>query len=136
VKEIWRRPNAASNTAGNLSLHLCGNVRQWIVSGLGGAPDVRVREREFSERGPVPRQVLIARLRSTIRDACRVLRRLSPAALSREYTIQGFRVTGVAAVSNVVAHFSHHTGQIIYLTKLKRGRDLRLTKLPAIASKR
>jgi len=136
VEEIWWRPNAASNSAGNLSLHLCGNVRQWIVSGLGGAPDVRVRGREFSERGPVGRRVLAARLHATIREACRVLQRLSPAALTREYTIQGFRVTGVAAVSDVVAHFSHHTGQIIYLTKLKRGRDLRFTRLPRVAKKK
>ncbi len=135
-KEIWWRPNAASNSAGNLSLHLCGNVRQWILSGLGGARDVRVREREFSERGPIGRQVLVARLRKTIREACRVLQRLSPATLTRAYTIQGFPVMVIAAVSDVVAHFSHHTGQIIYLTKLKHGKDLRFTRLPRVARKK
>jgi len=136
VEEIWWRPNAASNSAGNLSLHLCGNVRQWIVSGLGGVPDVRMRDREFSERGPVGRRVLIARLRKTVGEARRALQRLSPAALTREYTIQGFRVTGISAVSDVVAHFSHHTGQIIYLTKLKRARDLRFNRLPRVLKKK
>ncbi|HKO06039.1 MAG TPA: DUF1572 family protein [Candidatus Acidoferrales bacterium] len=131
-EEIWWRPNAASNSAGNLVLHLSGNVRQWIISGLGGAPDVRIRDREFSERGPLGRRLLLARLRKTVREACRVLRRLSPEALAREYKIQGFRVTGCGAISDVVAHFSHHTGQIIYVTKLKRGRGLRFTKLPRI----
>src|SRR5208282_3052083 len=135
-EQIWWRANAASNSVGNLVLHLTGNVRQWIVSGLGGAPDVRQREREFSERGPLGRRALAARLRSTIGEACRVLRRLSPAALTREYAIQGFRVTGVAAVSDVVAHFSHHTGQIIYLTKMKRGQDLRFTRLPRVPRKK
>src|SRR5262249_25290922 len=61
--EIWWRPNAASNAAGNIVLHLCGNVRQWIISGVGGARDVRERDREFAEQGPIPRQALIARLK-------------------------------------------------------------------------
>jgi hypothetical protein len=52
--EIWWRPNSASNSAGNLVLHLCGNVRQWIISGLGGEEDKRERDREFAERGPIP----------------------------------------------------------------------------------
>ena len=129
-KEIWWRPNAASNSAGNLVLHLCGNIRQWIISGLGGAPDFRVRDREFSERGPVSRRVLIHRLENTVREALRIQRRLTPEALAREYTIQGFHVTGLDAVFHVAEHFSYHTGQIIYITKLKRARNLRFTRLP------
>jgi uncharacterized damage-inducible protein DinB len=135
-KEIWWRPNAASNSAGNLVLHLCGNVRQWIVSGLGGAPDLRVRDREFSERGPIPRRVLVARLRATVSEASRVLRRLPPESLTREHTIQGFRVTGLVAVAHVYEHFSHHAGQIIYITKLKRGKKLGFTSLPKIKKTR
>ena len=71
-EEIWWRPNSSSNSAGNLVLHLCGNVRQWIISGLGGAEDRRERDREFAEQGPIPRQALVAQLRRTVRDACRV----------------------------------------------------------------
>lgn len=129
-KEIWWRPNAASNSAGNLVLHLSGNMRQWIISGLGGAPDLRVRHKEFSERGPIPRRVLVARLGATVAEARRVLNRLSAEALRREYTIQGYRVTGMVAAAHVYEHFSHHAGQIIYVTKLKRGRNLRFTRLP------
>lgn len=129
-EEIWWRPNPASNSAGNLALHLSGNMRQWIVSGLGGAPDVRVRDAEFSERGPVPRQVLVRQLAGTVREAGRALRRLPPDALTRQYTIQGFHVTGLVAVSHVYQHFSYHAGQIIYITKLRKGRDLGLIKLP------
>jgi hypothetical protein len=130
--EIWWRPNAASNSAGNLVLHLCGNIRQWIISGLGGARDVRVRDKEFSERGPVPRRVLIKHLRGTVGEACKVLGHMSPETLTREYTIQGFHVTGLYAVSQVYEHFSHHAGQIIYLTKMKRGKNLRFTRLPKL----
>ena len=131
-KEIWWRPNAASNSAGNLVLHLCGNMRQWIISGLGGADDIRVRDKEFAERGPILRRVLIAQLQKTVGESLRVLKRLPPEAMSQKYVIQGFHVTGLAAISQVTTHFSYHAGQIIYLAKLKAARDLRFTKLPAM----
>jgi uncharacterized damage-inducible protein DinB len=131
-EEIWWRPNSASNSAGNLVLHLCGNVRQWIISGLGGAEDKRERDREFAEQGPIPRQALVTQLRRTVRDACRVIARLSDDSLSRKYAIQGYHVTGMDAAFHVAEHFGHHTGQIIYITKLKRGQDLKFTQLPVI----
>ena len=80
-KEIWWRPNNASNAAGNIVLHLCGNIRQWIISGLGGQPFVRERNKEFSERGPIPRRTLIVRLRRTVEEACEVIDRLPAEAL-------------------------------------------------------
>jgi uncharacterized damage-inducible protein DinB len=134
-KEIWWRPNAASNSAGNLVLHLAGNARQWIVSGLGGAPYTRDRDSEFAERGPIPRRALIALLRNAVGEACRVLGRMPESSLARIYSIQRFRVTGLVAVSHVMEHFAYHTGQIIFVTKSKRGRDLRFTKLPGKKSK-
>lgn len=133
--EIWWRPNQVSNSAGNLVLHLCGNVRQWIISGLGGGEDHRERDLEFSERGPIPRAELIARLRQTVREACAVLERLSETSLSQKYVIQGYHVTKLEAVFHVVEHFGYHTGQIIFITKLKRARDLKFTRLPKIKKK-
>ena len=135
-EEIWWRPNSSSNSAGNLVLHLCGNVHQWIISGLGGTEDKRERDREFAEQGPIPRQVLVAQLRRTVRDACRVLARLSDDLLSRKYVIQGFHVTGLDAAFGVTEHFGYHTGQIIFITKLKRAHDLRFTRLPVIKKKK
>jgi uncharacterized damage-inducible protein DinB len=131
-EEIWWRPNAASNSAGNLVLHLCGNVRQWIISGLGGVEDQRERDREFAEQGPIPRQALVTQLRRTVRDACRVMAKLTDDSLSRKYGIQGYHVTGLDAAFHVAEHFGYHTGQIIYITKLKRAQDLRFTRLPVI----
>ncbi len=130
-REIWWRPNRASNSTGNLVLHLMGNMRQWIVAGLGGAQDIRIRALEFSEQGPIPRRVLLARLQRTVRQACAVIGRLSPSDLRRTYEIQGYSITGFRAVFHVTEHFSHHAGQIIYLTKLKKSRNLGLTRLPA-----
>jgi uncharacterized damage-inducible protein DinB len=135
-EQIWWRPNPVSNSVGNLALHLEGNVRQWIVSGLGGAPDRRVRDQEFSELGPIPPGTLLARLRQAVTDAGRVMRKLNGAALTRTYSIQGFRVTGLQAVFHVVEHFSHHTGQIILLTKMLVGKDLKFTHLPGERKKR
>src|SRR5215510_15345227 len=80
-EQIWWRANAESNSIGNLLLHLAGNVRQWIVSGIGGATDVRERDKEFSERGPLPSSELLSRLRAAVEEADRALVTVSPATL-------------------------------------------------------
>jgi len=130
-EEIWWRPNPASNSVGNMVLHLQGNVRQWITAGLGRQADVRDRDLEFAETGPIPRRKLLDGMRSTVREAREVLMNLSQPDLLKSYSIQGYRVTGLQAVCHVAEHFAFHAGQIIYVTKLKRGRDLKFTQLPA-----
>jgi uncharacterized damage-inducible protein DinB len=114
---VWARPNEASNSIGNLMLHLAGNARQWIVSGVGGAPDVRDRASEFDQRAPIAVAALIDRLEQTIADVDRVLASLTPAELHTRRTIQANDVTVLEAVYHVVEHFSMHTGQIILLAK-------------------
>jgi uncharacterized damage-inducible protein DinB len=130
AQQIWWRPNPASNSAGNLVLHLSGNLRQWIISGLGGAADTRQRDQEFAEPRPLSRRALVSRLRKTVLETCRVLDKLTVADLARVYTIQGFRVTGLEAAFHVTEHFSHHAGQIILITKMLEGRDLEFTHMP------
>jgi uncharacterized damage-inducible protein DinB len=129
-EEIWWRPNRASNSVGNLVLHLQGNVRQWIISGLGRQPDQRDRDREFAEIGPMPRRTLLVGLRKTIKEADEVMATLSPSDLMRMFSIQGYNVTGLEAIGHVAEHFAFHAGQIIFVTKLKCGKDLRFTRLP------
>jgi uncharacterized damage-inducible protein DinB len=133
--EIWWRPNAASNSVGNLLLHLCGNMRQWIISGLGGAADIRQRDTEFSERGPIPGSALREQLQKTMKESCRVLARLNAKDLTRRYRIQHFDVSGYEAAAQVIEHVAYHAGQIIYVTKLKREKDLGFTQLPSATSK-
>ena len=128
--DIWWRPNSASNSVGNVVLHLEGNIRQWIIAGLGGEPDRRDRSHEFAERGPIPRPKLIAGLRAAVTKATRVLLKISARDLKRLYTIQGLRVSGMIAIQHVLEHFAYHAGQIIYVTKLKQQRDLGFTHLP------
>jgi uncharacterized damage-inducible protein DinB len=129
-EDIWWRPNPASNSVGNLVLHLQGNVRQWIIAGLGGEADRRERDREFAETGPVARRALLAGLRKTIKEADHVLAALRAPDFMRKYSVQGYRVSGLQIVCHVAEHFAFHTGQIIFVTKLKRGEDLRFTRLP------
>ncbi|MEO6528911.1 MAG: DinB family protein [Gemmatimonadaceae bacterium] len=114
---LWRRPNASSNSIGNLLLHLSGNIRQWIVSGVGGAPDVRHRSAEFEASGGGTAEELMAALRATVGEADAVIALLDSRSLAHERVIQGRTVKVLDAVYHVVEHFSTHTGQIVMLTK-------------------
>lgn len=122
-EDVWWRPNEASNSVGNLVVHLTGNVRQWIVSGIGGAPDGRERQAEFDRREPLPTAEILARLAAAVADADAVLDRLALSALLEHRTIQGRDVSVLEAIYHVVEHFSMHAGQIIYVAKLRTGRD-------------
>lgn len=122
--DLWRRENASTNSVGNLLLHLSGNVRQWIVSGLGGLPDERERDREFAERGPLTVSEVMGRLERTLEEAAEVLDRLDPEQLLRVRRIQGESVTGVEALVHVAEHFSYHVGQIAHMVKAARDLDL------------
>jgi len=133
--DIWWRPNDASNSIGNMVLHLCGNMRQWIIAGLGGEPDVRERDLEFSERGPIPCDDLQERLRAVVKKSSAIVACLSPDALAKTYSIQGYRVSGYVAANHVASHVSYHAAQIIYITKMKRGEDLGFTKLAPVKAK-
>jgi len=123
-EDLWWRPNPASNSIGNLILHLVGNVRQWVVTGIGGAPDIRKREEEFLAREGLSGPELLARLEAAVASADEVLSRLRPEELLEARVIQGMEVSVLDALYHAVEHFSTHTGQILYLTKLRTGRDL------------
>jgi uncharacterized damage-inducible protein DinB len=123
-EHVWWRPNAESNSIGNLLLHLEGNARQWIISGLGRETDRRVRHEEFDERKIIPRVQLQARLKQTVEEVDAVLASLDRDRLLARYQIQGTEVTGLKAIFHVTEHFSMHTGQIILLAKIITATDL------------
>jgi uncharacterized damage-inducible protein DinB len=114
---LWRRDDPTENSVGNLLLHLSGNVRQWIVSGVGGAPDARRRSAEFAAREGDDAATLMTGLRGTLDEADAVLASLDAARLGERVTIQGRDVKVLDAVYHVVEHVSMHTGQIILLAK-------------------
>ena len=126
AKDVWWRPNEASNSIGNLMLHLCGNVTMWIIGGVGRRPFERNRQMEFDERGPIPVAELLTRLRSVVSEAEGVIRAVTSDELLSRRHIQGYDVTVLEAIYHVVEHFSMHTGQIILLSKARTGEDLTL----------
>src|SRR5204862_4038926 len=123
-KQVWWRPNEASNSAGNLILHLNGNVQQWLVASFSRQQATRDRPAEFAAREGMAVAELLERLGATIGRASDVLARLTETELRATYHIQGYTVTGLHAVYQVVEHFGLHYGQIVYITKLVSGKDL------------
>jgi len=123
-EQVWWRPNPDSNSIGNLCLHLSGNARQWIVSGLGGENDARTRQQEFDARSMIPRSALLSSLRKALSEVDSVLARFDLERCLDLYEIQGTRVTALEAIFHVTEHFSMHTGQIILLTKMLAQTDL------------
>ena len=123
-EQIWWRANAESNSIGNLLLHLSGNVRQWIVVGLGGAADTRDRDSEFAQREVISQSDLVARLTQTLEEADATLAAFNPARLLEKFQIQGLEVPALEAILHVVEHFSMHTGQIILMAKMFAQIDL------------
>ena len=119
--EIWSRAGDNSNAVGNLVLHLCGNVRQWILMGVGRQPGIRERDDEFTASSG---DGLAERLDATVAEACRVIRALPARRLTEKVTIQGDQVTVLEAIYHVVQHFSGHAGQIFLLTKRATGEYL------------
>jgi uncharacterized damage-inducible protein DinB len=123
-EQVWARGGENENAVGNIALHLCGNVRQWIVSGVGGAPDTRQRDAEFEARGGKPVSELKQLLRAVMEEATAVLRQVPAGRLTERVTIQKYDVTVMEAIYHVVEHFSMHTGQIMFATKMLTGADL------------
>ena len=125
AEQIWTRNSDNQNAVGNIVLHLCGNVRQWIIGGVGDQPDVRDRDAEFAARGGLQPAELAAKLKSTVSEAAAVIRTLPPERLGDQKTIQKvYNTTLMEAIYHVVEHFGQHTGQVIFATKLLTGEDL------------
>ncbi len=100
---VWARPNQSSNSIGNLIVHLTGNVSEWILGGIGGRSVTRFRAGEFAQTDGADGSKLLDNLEKD---------------LERSIVIQDRETTVLSAVYHVVEHFSMHTGQIIFLTKI------------------
>lgn len=123
-EEVWKRPNSSSNSIGNLILHLCGNIRQWIVSSLGNIEDTRERDLEFSTTGGVTKTELLENILSTVAEANKTMKSLEEEDLLKTKTVQGYDFSGIGIIIHVVEHYSYHTAQIAFWTKLLKDQDL------------
>jgi hypothetical protein len=126
-EQVWQRQGAHENAVGNLVLHLCGNARQWVMHGVGGTGDVRVRDAEFSAEGGMSGVELIALFESTLAEAKGVIAAVPAERLVQRITPQGRDVSVLEAIYQVVGHVQQHVGQIILLTKQMTAGDLDLT---------
>jgi hypothetical protein len=132
-EQVWWRPHESMNSIGNLILHLTGNVRQWMVSGIGGHPDVRIRSAEFAERGPIPKAKLLAGLQAVVSETADAFRRATAADMLQPRVIQGYPVTGWGALFDCVPHFNGHTQEIICTTRMQLKERYRFLDLAARA---
>lgn len=130
-QQVWWRPRDEMNSIGNILLHLAGNIRQWVISGLEGVPDRRNRPQEFAERGPIPLDKLLEQLRQTVLEAQAVITELTAERLGYQYQIQGFDVSGWDVVIHIATHFRGHVQEIICLTRQILGDDYRFAFVPA-----
>lgn len=122
--ELWWAPNAQCNSIGNQILHLEGNVRQYLISGLGGQQDVRKRNLEFSTKSGFSKEELLEKLKGTLKESLDIVSKLNEEQLLEVKKIQVYELNGLSILIHVTEHFSYHTGQIALLTKLIKNQDL------------
>jgi len=123
-EQLWRQVNPEIPAIGSLILHLCGNARQWILSGIGGKPDNRARDLEFLIHTNIKKTELVFLMENLRVNLNQVLVEMPGHKLDEIYTIQGFQESGFSVIIHVIEHFSYHTGQISTLTKLFTSKDL------------
>ncbi|HWE36965.1 MAG TPA: DUF1572 family protein [Isosphaeraceae bacterium] len=129
--QVWWRPAAGLNAIGNLLLHLAGNLRQWVVAGVGGATDTRDRPAEFAERGPIAKGELLRRLHAAVAEADAALAVLDPARLTEPRRIQGFDETALSATWHSLSHLTGHVQEIVLMTRLQLGDRYRFAFVPS-----
>lgn len=125
--QVWDRHGPHENAVGNLVLHMCGNMRQWIIHGVGGAKDIRVRDAEFSAEGGWSSAALAELFETTVAEAQNVIHAVPAERLVERITPQNRDVSVLDAIYQVVGHVQQHVGQIVVLTKQMTGKDLDLT---------
>jgi hypothetical protein len=129
--DLWWRQHESHNSIQNVILHLCGNLRQWILHGVGGESDVRNRPLEFADRAQRKKAELLSMLKETVAACDRVLAAFPPGRLLERRRIQGFDTTVLSAIFDTVSHFVGHQHQIVYITRLRLGDAYRFQWAPA-----
>ena len=124
-EDVWWSPADDCNSIGVIVQHLLGNLGQWILSGIGGAPDTRDRPSEFRDQNKTPRAILQAQLNKMLDQVVETHSTVSAAQLLETRTIQGYTRSVLRAMYGTMAHLEQHSGQILYLTKLRQGESYR-----------
>ena len=128
--DIWWRPYQEHNAIGNIILHLCGNLGQWIIHGVPQISDTRDRPAEFTHRGIIPKQQLLDWIRQTIAKADAVIAEQTEDTLLEPRRIQSFDVCVQSAIHHSVTHLIGHTQEIIWITRLRIGPEYKFRWTP------
>ena len=131
--DLWWTPRAGCNPIGVIIQHLRGNLRQWAISGIGGEPDVRDRPTEFRVSGRVDKADLQAQFNRMLDRVAEVYSTLDAAEILDGKRIQGFDTTVLDAIYDTMCHLKLHTGQVLYLTRMRLGEAYRESWSPATA---
>ena len=123
-EQVWQRPNPTSNSIGNLILHLCGNIRQWVISSIGGKKDIRQRDEEFETTEKLSKLALYSKIEMTIHQAIKTIKNLTEQELLEQKSVQGYNYSALGNIFHVVEHLSYHVGQIAFWTKAVKDKDL------------
>ena len=131
TEDVWWAPRDGCNPIGVIIRHLMGNLRQWAISAMGGEPDVRDRPSEFHVVEQVPKDELQAELNGILDRVREVYSRIGVSDLLAPRRIQGFDTTTLDAIYETMCHLELHTGQVLYLTRLRLGDEYVESWMPA-----
>jgi hypothetical protein len=129
-EQVWWRPRGEMNSIANLMLHLSGNLRQWIISGVGGAMDVRNRPMEFADRSGRGKGEVLRILKKTVGEADAALAKVTAEELMSARRIQGYDRTVMKAIAHTIPHFRGHVQEIIHMTREQLGEKYRFDFVP------
>jgi uncharacterized damage-inducible protein DinB len=122
---LWSKPNENTNSIGNLVLHLQGNLAQWVLHGIAGAADKRIRNKEFETGSKRPKEQLLSDFELLMQSIDEVLINIEPNKLTEKRKVQGFETTVTGILIHVTEHFSYHLGQISFILKQAKNIDLK-----------
>lgn len=123
-EQLWQKPVETSNSIGNQILHLLGNITQYVLSGVGDAPDIRQRELEFSSSKTQNKHELSVQLNELIGQVSEIARQTETGKWAELKLVQGFEMSRIGCLIHATEHYSYHTGQIALITKLMVNEDL------------
>lgn len=129
--QLWWRPDEGMNSIANLILHLCGNVRQWVIAGVRGEPDRRNRPQEFAQRERISRIELLAMLGELKTEVRETLGGMHSEDFMQRRNIQSYDVSCLEAIVASVAHFRGHTQEIIHMTRVQLGSAYKFDFIPS-----
>ena len=118
-EDLWVKRDGITNSAGNLTLHLCGNLRHFIGHVIGGSDYVRNRDLEFSATG-LSKDTLINEIEQTQQEVVASLEKLDVAVLNQPYPIEVFGrpMNHGFFLIHLSGHLNYHLGQINYFRRL------------------